>query len=164
MNNSKNNSNKNFKMSDKVQSENIFSSPGKIALVIAIFLTILLCAFLILKYSGSEKNNILINNESAKHSQELIQKYQKEYKIAIKDFLAVRENPDFVSSSEVCLDITQQTINKVLNLIVPVNYKELHLQTVILFDKEISKCQNKNFENLSTEWNKILENNSWILK
>ena len=151
--------NKNFKLSDE-DPTHIFDSHKKIAIFVAIFITVILCVVILLlvdENNKKSKNNFV---ENAQKKVELINEYKKEVKQIIKDFLVKRDLDEF-KTKEDYQNFISSTLKNVLNLKVSVEFKDFHLNLVILLDKEIQNDGDLSAE-LEDEWNKLLDENSWI--
>ncbi len=151
-----------FKLTDK-NVHHIFQSPKKLALFVAVFVTVILCAVIVAIYTNPNKG---LDNLIGPQQKIIALKndYEKEFKEVLNTFLKERERENFVKE-DFCRATVTQTINKILDLTVPLEYKELQLSAVILLDKESQDCpagKNQLKEELAEEWEKIKESYSWL--
>ena len=152
-----------FKLEDSNLGD-IFHSPSKLTIFIAVFVVIVSCTIVLIKI---DMHNMTAPAKSAKLSDEknlLIQSYTNEVKSAVNNFLAKRADNGF-ADQQAYADLINQTVGKILNLTVPVDYKEFHLKLVVLLDKE-SQNVNKNGSlgnGLEKEWNEFLNEYGWVI-
>lgn len=152
-----------FKLTDQDLSH-IFNTPGKLTLFVAVFVTVILCTLILIQMDlqREEKSvQILSQADQIKRDNQLvmIENYEKETRQILNSYLQKRTEPKF-ASPETCQSLVNQTITQVLNLIVPVDYKEFHLQLVVLLDKENQACLEG--DKLDEEWSGLLEKYVWL--
>ncbi len=157
-------SKKHFKLTDK-DIHHIFNSPSKIAIFVAVFVTIVLCVFVLIQMdlkTSKKSVQILSQAEQTKSDAQavMIDNYKKEVKNILSKYLLQRKKKEF-SASKACQSLVNQTVEQVLNLTVPVDYKEFHLKLVVLLDKENKNCSTGAGE-LDEEWKELLNEYEWL--
>ncbi len=150
---------KHFKMSDE-SSHHIFNHHHKIAIFIAVFVTIILCVIILIQLNLKQENNQQIKQTeqiaTEQKKVELQNNYENEVKTILNNYLNLRIAEEFDCKSEV-----SSTVNKILNLVVPVEYKKFHLELVVLLDKENANCET-GFDVLDNEWELFLKKYEWL--
>lgn len=155
---------KHFKFTENSLSH-VFEDHRKIAVWLGVFLILILCAVILLFVDS--KNNIIKftkdGDNKTKNVLAIKQNYEKETKKVLGDYIQVRNSEEMLEQ-EKCQEEINSTFEKILNLIVPAEYKELHLKTVVLLDKESSNCNSyeKIKEELSSDWKELFNNYSWL--
>ena len=153
-------------MSDK-NVHHIFKQTHKIAIFVAVFATVLLSVG-ILVWLGNKTNDVQYAHLVAKKSQptlkvvdqaQLISEHKKNIKQILAKYLMRRKE---VKTN--CQQLIGLTVQQVLNLTVPTDFKGFHLKLVVLLDKENSICNKtgKFDENLDSEWKVLLGNYNWL--
>lgn len=146
------NTHKHFKMSDGV--DDFFSSHKKIAVFVAVFITIILCV-IVLVVIDNNKNS----SSSSLVNQKKISANIDEYKQGMKTILG-----NF-RGSEITQESINSTLEDILNLRVPIDYKEFHLDAVIYLEKE-SDVLNGNIakDDAIAKWSEIVKKYNWLLE
>ena len=117
---------KHFKMSDEIS--DFFSSHKKIAVFIAVFITIILCVIVLVIIDNSNKKNFVFDQKFLDKQIKIESgfAYKKNMELILEDF----------RSQEISEESINSTLEDVLNLRVPNDYKEFHLDVVIYLEKE----------------------------
>lgn len=142
----------------------IFQSPGKIALFVAVFVTTILCTLVLIQMDlQREEKSVQILSQADQIERDkqmvMVENYEKETREILNNYLLQRTKPEF-AKPEACQSLFNQTVEQVLNLVVPADYKEFHLQLVILLDKESQDCLEG--DKLDEEWKELLEEYEWL--
>ena len=153
-----NKNHKHFKLTEKNLSH-IFEDHKKIAVWVAVFLVLILCVIILL-FVDSENRVIKFSEDGENKIKNVLaikENYEKQIKQILSNYIAIRESSEMLNK-EYCKESVQKVFNDVLNLTVPVEYKDLHLRLVILLDKENLACGDYQHEKdkLNKEWEKII--------
>jgi hypothetical protein len=130
------NQHKHFKMTDEISE--FFSSHKKIAIFVAVFLTIVLCMVILVindKRIENKNTNYLVVNEKVSSNE-----YKIEAKQILEDFLQGEKSQEI-------------TLENLLNLKVPAEYKDFHLDAVIYLESK------KDAES----WSRMTEKYGWLV-
>ena len=155
-----------FRMTEK-DVGHLLRSPGKIAFLIAIGLTIILCLFFIVR--GTDKDNSIVlpmDNSLSDNQVSLpnVDEYKKIVKEVVANYLKERE---IINESFACQKNVSEVVNKILNLTVPLELKVFHLNLVVLLDQDNQLCLtalgNKAAkEEAINKWQKLSDEYTWL--
>lgn len=147
----------------KLTNSDLFESPGKLMVFIAVFVTVILCAVILIQYDLNSKkaSPCVVELESSKT--DLTQDYVDQIKIILNEFLTKKNEQEFKTQQSYSILISQ-IMARVMNLTVPVDYKDFHLKLVVLLDKEKQNIAEDGSvgEELEIGWNEFLSENQWI--
>ena len=118
---------------------------------VLILILIILAFIFFIDWTGEDTKNLI-------KQQELKNQYKQEISGAFNNYLAQRSLENF-SKTDVCQQIINDTLNKVLEIVVPLEHKDIHLQAVILLEKEKGLCSTfsqKDFISLSQDWEELI--------
>lgn len=153
--------NKHFKLTDT----DLFQSPVKLAIFVAVFVTVILCTVILIQLDMKDGG---INLAEVFHKKQpviaLSDNYQNQVSQILNDYLLIRNGQEF-NQSEFCQNSVNQTVVKILDLKVPVDYKEFHLKLVVLLDKESKNCAEQDEMTkgeLGEEWDELLDSYNWL--
>jgi len=145
-------------MSDE-SSHHLFYHHHKIAIFIAVFVTIILCVIILIQIDFKQNN--LDNAEQViaeQKKQESENNYSSQVKSVLQNYLDLRSQENFNCEIQV-----PKTVTQILNLTVPLHLKVFHLELIILLDKEKNNCQTQS-QNLDLDWQNFLDKNPWLNK
>jgi len=156
------NQHKHFKMSDEISE--FMTSHKKIAILIAVFATLILCAIIFIIFVPEKRSLILSNpNEENKIQADLNLRYQEALTPILQEYWQNYQTETFFKEPT-CQTIINSTVNKVLNLTVPFKYKEFHLNLVVLLSQDEKSCEEKIISNKTTNnWQNFFSSNSWLI-
>jgi len=148
----------------KLTNSDLFESPGKLMIFIAVFVTVILCAVILIQYDLNSKKASpdVVELESSKT--DLIQDYVDQIKIILNEFLTKKNGQEFKTQQSYSVLISQVVV-RVMNLTVPVDYKDFHLELVVLLDKEKQNITEDGSmgKELETGWNEFLNSHGWLI-
>lgn len=149
---------KHFKLTDS----DLFESPTKLAIFIAVFVTVILCTLVLIQLDiNNRTTSVEVANQQAEQV-DLVEDYKSGMKVVLNNFLLQRTEEEF-EIVENYQNLVNQTLEKVLNLRVPADYKEFHLKLVVLLDKEIQNIEDGGLgKELEVEWNELLSSYTWL--
>lgn len=157
----------NFRFSDQDKTH-IFGTPGKILFLVSVFLILVICVLFITQIKQPVNQNLSSNNSNPAiddtNNSVTLSDYESPTREIISQYLVDRETAEF-SQSKFCEEKTNQALTRILNLRVPAEHKDFHLQTVVLLDKENKNCLTSDPEveqNLNQSWQNLLENFNWL--
>lgn len=157
-----------FKMTERDVSH-IFSSHKKMAIFIAVMITVCFSAFLLVLNDKKEPANqvIVAEEKSFNENQDdssIKEKYQTAVKKIVADYLVQRK--DFKDKDLlICQTAIKQTVESIMQLVVPAEFKKFHLELVIAMDQENNYCSLKNsFEDKEANlvWDELKLQNTWL--
>lgn len=165
----KNNPHRHFRMTEK-DFEHIFSSGKKMAILIFVALVVCLCVVLLLISEKTNNNNesvVVADEKSFMENQDSInlkEKYQMEVRKIILKYLEQRKELKGNDLSN-CQIIVKQTVEQIMQLVVPAEFKKFHLELVIAMDKENNDCLDKDsWESPEVKefWDEFKQQNLWL--
>jgi predicted PurR-regulated permease PerM len=68
----------------------------------------------------------------------------------------------FLNSNQACQERAQKALEQTLELIVPSEHKDFHLELVILLDKTLTNCENGLEVNSNKDWQNLLKSATWV--
>lgn len=144
-------------MSDE-SSHHIFNHNHKIAIFVAVFVTIILCAIILIQQDSGKTQNTINKIQEKTEVIELENNYSSQVKVILQNYLDARSSENFN-----CLQEVNLTVTDVLNLTVPLHLKAFHLELVILLDKEKNNCETQS-QDLDDDWEIFLNKYDWLNK
>jgi len=156
-----------FKLRDE-NTGHLLKHPGKLALLIGVALTVIICALIVAwGQTDFQKNNspATINSPATSNSEQLKTDYQTSAALIIKEYWSKRAS--LIEDTDLCLQTLNQTAGNLLNLTVARDFKELQLKLVILLDGDKNSCQTgqEKWPSPSTAaWQDLLERYSWLIE
>ncbi|HPA25336.1 MAG TPA: hypothetical protein PLK76_01075 [bacterium] len=163
----KQNPHQHFKMTERDVSH-FFSSRKNIAIFVAVVITVCFSSWFLINNDKTSNYQIVVPAEkSFKENQDdvsLKEKYQTEVKKIVLDYLEQRKN---IAKNDLdnCQTIIKQTAEKIMQLMVPAEFKKFHLELVIAVDKENNYCVDpKVFANPESNvvWDELKLQNVWL--
>ncbi len=162
---------KHFKLSDKGLHKFI-SKKSNLAIILLVFILMIVFVVVIAQNNGLQtskdntiqpNNNIQNSSNSNKNQikQVNLQEYQKQLNQLVNQYLNLR----LTHTQENTCSNLESLLHSLLDLRVPLEYKDLHLNLVVLMDGEIELCKQgelENIDNLSQKWYDLLKQHSWL--
>lgn len=164
----KQNPHQHFKMTDTNVSH-FFCSPKKMAILIAVAMIVCICALVIFFNDKKTPQQSLVVPEEKSFNENqdnanLNEKYQIEAKKIVSEYLEQRKNFNN-ENDNTCQNVIKKTAEKVMQLVVPAEFKKFHLELVVALDKENEYCLIKNgFKEPVTNslWDELKLKNDWL--
>lgn len=154
-----------FKMSDE-HAHHFVTRPHKLALLIGIFLTIVLCVAVIVFLNHKNQNNVS-NSVPAEippvDQSVLTNLYKNNLTVIVQNYLSAWSTID--TDAQACLSLVNTSATQVLNLTVPKDFKELQLKLIIILDQQKTYCQaltESTATIVQNDWQKILTDYLWL--
>jgi len=168
-NNQNNQKHRHFQLTEK-DAGHLLRHPGKIAFLSAVGVTIILCVLFVYRFANYPLRGDLIlpSNNSLSESENKISnptkdEYENKIKIIINNYLDAKK---ISSDNTSCQKKVGQTVNEILNLVVPLEMKTFHLRLVVLLDRDNQLCLATSNEFLNqkniNDWNLFLEEYNWL--
>lgn len=159
---------KHFKITEK-DASHVFSVKKNFLIFVLVMFIIFLSAFiLILNNKKYYKNELIIAEEkSLKENQDTIslkEKYQSEVKKDVLEYLEKRKTfaPD---NESFCQETIRTMVEKIMQLVVPTEFKKFHLELVVAMDKESGYCLLENgftTPEANLIWDELKVQNPWL--
>lgn len=168
MNNNLDNSktHRHFRLTEK-DASHLLRSPGKVALFVALALTVFLCLFFIVRSANKANNNLVLPENNSLNVNQIALPDVNEYKTAVREIVTnYLDKTKLTKDTSSCQKNVSDNVNKILNLTVPLELKVFHLRLVVLLDQENKLCLNfsdkATKEKITDGWQKLLDEYTWL--